>query len=522
MKRRMMAPLAALATAIVAAVLAAACGPGPIRTAPTSTPKPGVTPSPTAPAGVFVPTFTVQPCDYVLPDGQKPNTDVTCGTLTVLERRDGTSDRKLKLAVAILRATGDRRDDPIIYLAGGPGGPALDNDLQAFSKDFAAPLQATRDIVFLDQRGVGRSKPSLTCWEFDRIYFALNRQDDPSADAVQKCRDRLTAEDVALDYYNSVENARDIVDLADALRIDTYNLYGVSYGTRLALTAMRDAPQRIRSVVLDSAFPPPANFYLDRAPNVEAALNGLFDVCAASPACAAHAPNLRATFIDLLNRWNAQPQMVTVQDYGTGQYYQVPVDGNALLEVMFQSFYGQYAIPLLPSAIASAAQGDTRLVSLLASGASEAHESHALGMYLSVQCREEGPFNPVERVAQARTAGFAALSEFGRVDAQYFAEECARWAVAPAPPLENEPVRSDIPTLVLAGTLDAVTPPSYGRIAAGTLTHSTFVEFPGFGHAVLDPGCPMDIVAAFFDNPAAPVDTSCLATLPPIDFRSLP
>jgi pimeloyl-ACP methyl ester carboxylesterase len=137
-------------------------------------------------------------------------------------------------------------------------------------------------------------------------------------------------------------------------------------------------------------------------------------------------------------------------------------------------------------------------------------------MYLSVQCREEGPFNSLDNVVPVRT--FPVLSESKQGDVASIIEDCATWAVAPGAPFENAPVVSDLPTLVLAGQFDPITPPSQGYRAAETLGHATVVEFPGYGHGVLSEGCAMTIMAAFVDNPAAPVDTSCVVAMGPASF----
>jgi pimeloyl-ACP methyl ester carboxylesterase len=331
-----------------------------------------------------------------------------------------------------------------------------------------------------------------------------------------QCKWRLSTKS-DLNAYTSANNAADIIDLADALGYQQYNLYGVSYGTRLALTAMRDAPQRIRSVVLDSTFPPQAHLYVNHAVNLERSLDALFDACASDATCRSVAPNLRGTFFNLVAQLDAEPAEVLVQDFASGGVGYMLVDGGGLLEIMFHSFYDTSLIPALPMGIMQVARGDTRMLSALASGSSRFNANWSLGMYLSVQCHEEAPFNAPDAVAAASTAR---LTEDARASARSFIEECAAWGVPAAGAHENAAVTSDIPALVLAGQLDPITPPSYGREAAATLPRATFVEFAGFGHAVLSAGCPMDIVVRFLDDPAAPPDTSCSAAMPPLVFAT--
>jgi pimeloyl-ACP methyl ester carboxylesterase len=151
-------------------------------------------------------------------------------------------------------------------------------------------------------------------------------------------------------------------------------------------------------------------------------------------------------------------------------------------------------------------EGDYRMLEVLASYSSR-NAGDSAGMYLSVECADELPFEPAQAVPLR--GAFAGMAEAWAGVAASVKQDCGVWNVPASAPHENEPVRSDIPTLVLAGQFDPITPPAYGRQAAETLTRSTFVEFPGYGHAVLDYGCPMDVVLAFLADPSAPVDVSC-------------
>ena len=457
--------------------------------------------------------FQYHPCQFGVPDGQTNGQTIACGTLEVPERRYPRSERIVRLEVAILRASASpKQPDPIIYLAGGPGGRALEGDLSWWDREFAAPLQDTRDIIFFDQRGAGLSTPSLSCGEFDFMYQLMkyDSEDDASV-PLGECRWRLT-QTADVEAYNSVENAADIVDLARALGYVQYNLYGVSYGTRLALTAMRDAPAMIRSVILDSTVPLQWNMYAEMSAGFESSLNAFLDACAADATCRSFAPDLRGTLHSVIARLEADPAIVPIEDVGFGVVYEVYVDGGAFLRLLFDAFYDTSILPEIPRGILQVARGDYRMISTLASYSSR-NAGESIGMYLSVQCRDEGAFNPHEAIVPVRS--FPVLAEESRETVEQLHEDCATWAVPLAPPMENEPVVSDLPTLVLAGQFDPITPPSNGRRAAETLSRSTFIEFPGVGHGALVDVCARNIMSAFFDNPEAPVDTSCVAGMAP-------
>ena len=178
----------------------------------------------------------------------------------------------VNLAVAIIHAGGVRpRTDPILYLEGGPGGSALaDPDYWLESL-----LHTSRDIILLDQRGTGFSLPSLDCPETDAYTKEEDYGYDSMVAAATACRDRLTLDGVDLAQYNSANSAADVEDLRLALGIDKWNLYGVSYGTRLALTVMRYFPAGVRSVVLDSVYPPNVKGYTEDPANSIAAIEKL-------------------------------------------------------------------------------------------------------------------------------------------------------------------------------------------------------------------------------------------------------
>ena len=261
----------------------------------------------------FVATFESAACEMPLPEGQDP-ANVTCGWLTVPENRSHPEGRTIKLAVVTLAATGTNPEpDPLVILSGGPGQWAIDSVLPMFSGDFAAPIQSQRDIVIFDQRGSGRSQPALNCPEVSSYRDALGvlttTEQDAEIDAqiFRDCRDRLVREGNDLSGYSSAATAQDIDDLMTALGYDRFNLYGLSYGTRVALTALRDLPAaRIRSVVLDSVVPLQASG-VRTGSAVERSFDRLLADCAADPACDRAYPNLRQTTFDLIDQFNREP-----------------------------------------------------------------------------------------------------------------------------------------------------------------------------------------------------------------------
>ena len=467
-------------------------------------------------------------CDFKLPDGQDPN--ASCGHLTVPEDRGRAHGRTIRLAVAVLRATGEHRvSDPVVMLSGGPGDPALEGMMPKWTADVAAPLQAKRDLVFFDQRGTGRSQPALQCPEYTASVSAelaqpLTAEQDAAKlkSALRACHDRLVSEGVDLSAYTDAATAIDLHDLMKALGYSQWNLRGISNGTRVALTALRDEPDGIRSVVLDSTVPVQANWRADYSKDFERSLNTVFAACATDPGCNAAFPNFEQTFFTLVENLNASPITVQPTDPTTGEPFTVVITGDRLLLGVQQALYDTTLIPLLPLVITAAAGGDTALLTVAAARIA-APSANAQGVFRSDLCFEEIPFSTPDVVAMATDGVRAEIKEAGVIGINNLDDEvCAFWGARQPPALENEPVTSEVPALVLAGEYDPITPPAYGQLAAQTLANSFYFLFPGQGHGQLfnplAPTCAIDLVAAFLDDPTQRPDGSCVDALPAPHF----
>jgi pimeloyl-ACP methyl ester carboxylesterase len=184
----------------------------------------------------------------------------SCGYLVVPENRAIPNGRTIRLAVAIVPATTPTpAPEPVVYLAGGPGEDAI----QGAKYVIDAELNRERDLILVSQRGTYSSQPALTCAEIDEfrarnvglVYYASSTKQE-HVEVTQACHRRLAATGADLSAYNTSENAADLADLRTALDIDQWNVYGVSYGSDLALTYMRQHPEGIRAVTIDGVVPP--------------------------------------------------------------------------------------------------------------------------------------------------------------------------------------------------------------------------------------------------------------------------
>jgi pimeloyl-ACP methyl ester carboxylesterase len=470
---------------------------------------------------------------HACPFMQPVETTAACATLTVPASRATPTDEVVDLAVVVLESTGeDPAPDPIVYLEGGPGGSAV-----AWHEDWLdplSPLLERRHLILLDQRGTGYSTPSLACPEGAEVVEATIEAD---LDALRACHDRLTGEGIDLAAVSTPEIAADIADLRLAMGFDEWNVLSVSYGTRVALRLLDRDPEGLRSVVLDSVYPPDVVALESQAANAAAAITALLDACRAAPSCTDAVGDPTEALQRAVERLDAAPVEVTVGGVlGVGGATW-EVDGAELVGALFMALYDTQLLPDVPAALAAAAEGDVeealRLlgeVDVRARGsatgevdlrARSSATEDSDGTFFSVECREEARTSSREETARQAASMPSPLGDILTADALGVYDVCDFWESGTAEPTERDPVVSDVPTLVLAGEFDPITPPAWGHHAAATLSASTVVEFPGVGHAVITQGeCADDVVAAFLDRPEEPAEASCAASLPGVEFPS--
>ena len=460
----------------------------------------------------------------------------SCGYLVVPEDRRRPNGRSIRLMVAKFPARSpEKRADPVVYLAGGPGdiAPLEVNGL------IAANFIRDRDILVVSQRGTMFSEPALTCASVDdfsrellglRFYSEATKRAHLAA--TQTCHRELAATGADLSAYNSTENAADFADLRNLLGLTAWNVYGNSYGSYLAQTLMRDHPEGIRSVVLDSVLPPsytiPANWWITRA-----GFDNLFQACVAQAACNAAHPHLKETFAGLVNKLEAEPLTTTVRDRVTGKDLKVVLDGGALVDWLRNQNYAVALLRAAPGLIGGLAASRPEAIETIAkdrvSRAPPPGPSvPALGYGLSygVTCREDYPFATPQDLATAGREAFpnypASVQGEGVGGWAYVNEDCRDvWKVPAAPTAMHQPVASSIPTLLISGSFDTLTSLDGAKAAAASLSNATIISIQGVGHFVSSASpCAQAVIVSFVDDPHAP-DTSCAGALKPASFSSL-
>ncbi len=443
----------------------------------------------------------------------------SCGLLHVPEnRRNGAYGRMLELFVVRVAPVYDMGNPPVIYLDGGPGGAA-----SAAAWDvLESALRQENELILIDQRGTGYSKPSLNCPEMDEAAEAGG-----DSAALQHCRNRLLVEGIDLSAYNSANNAWDVQDLLVAMDIDAANIYGISYGTRLALTLARDFPARLRALILDGVYPPQAQLVSEQGKNGQGAFDQLFKDCANSPACASAYPNLREQFNATVDKLNESP--AEVLDWNT--YEEREMDGVEWINYFFSLLYDSTVLPYLPAFIAAHADGDFHNDLAPFPGEDESDDwveiptefeeldSDSEGMFHSVTCADEVAFDTYEAALEAGKELEPRMDQALTTAAIWLLDSCDLWNVPASHPREANAVHSDIPALLLSGAYDPITPGEWGALAARTLSGGWHYVFPAAGHGVLGShACADLLLRSFLDDPTARPDDDCVDALRPPDF----
>lgn len=435
--------------------------------------------------------------------------EARCGRLTVPENRNAPDGRTIDLNIAVVPATGSTpEDDPLFLLAGGPGQAGVETYGGAlFLFD---DVRQTRDIVLIDQRGTGESG-ALDCPNLESDDLPDVITNDEALALIDDCRAELETR-ADLTQYTTETAVADLDAVREALGYEAINLYGASYGTRLGLAYMRRHPDRVRTAVLDAVAGPELVLFRDMPRDGQRALDALFTRCAADAGCAAAFPDLEAEFDALLASLDP-PRGVTIRDPLSNEPVEMEMDRDRLMGVVFNLLYSgdfQTLVPLLVHHAAETGDLTPLVAQSLAVGEGGLLD---LGLLYSVACAEDAPL-----IDPAGAEAIQAETDFPLM-ADDFLRICADWPRGEAAADLREPLQSDIPTLLLSGDADPVTPPAYAASVAETLPNSRHLVLPGYGHGAIAAGCMPKVVAEFIrEGSAASLETACVDEIQPPPF----
>jgi pimeloyl-ACP methyl ester carboxylesterase len=397
--------------------------------------------------------------------------------------------------------------DPVVLLAGGPGQSAI--DVAGATLPLFTRLNQRRDLVFVDQRGTGRSAP-LRCASDDAAPLADRLDVGRSLRRLARCREQLAALPHGdLRHYTTPRAMEDLEAVRVALGAPQLNLVGASYGTRAALEYLRQQPQRVRRAVIDGVAPPDMVLPDSLAADAQAVLDRLFEACAREPACAAQRPHLAARWRELLA---GLPKPVEATDPVSGDRVSVMLTRHAVAAAVRGPLYAPALAAGLPYAIGEALRGRHTPLLGLASGLGVPRAAGvAEGMHFSVVCAEDAP-----RMAPA---GGLPASDFGDAFGAPYREACRDWPRLPLPEAFYAVPVSPAPVLAFSGGLDPVTPPRHGeRVVQALGPKARHVTVAHAGHGVIALGCARDVLQRFVEAEseaeALRVDARCLNDVP--------
>jgi pimeloyl-ACP methyl ester carboxylesterase len=419
-----------------------------------------------------------------------------CGTFAVPENRENPS-RMIDLNIASVRTKStEKKSDPVIMLAGGPG----QSSVESYPGTHAAfrKIRNDRDIILVDQRGTGQSNP-ISC-DFDMEIMEQASQDESLYfNELKKCVDNLDAD---TRYYTTPESIKDLEEVRKALKIEKWNLLGVSYGTRKASTYIKMFPDSIRSVILDGVVPHQEPLAQSHEVNLVNALRKQFAQCEAQPACKETFGDVEQQMWKLIEAVENQSPVVRIQNPMTGEYDEITLTKEYVAIALRLFSYSANSMNLVPLMIAKANQGQYETVASQALMIGSALQEGISNVEMSIICAEDAPFYDLKPSPENNL--------FGDNFLERTIKSCNVWPHIRVDASFKEPVSSDLPVLLLSGELDPVTPPSFAELAMETLSNSQHLVAKGQGHNVFPQGCMPKIIAQFVDDPESELDTECM------------
>ena len=426
-----------------------------------------------------------------------------CGWFEVAENRDAKDSKTIRIHVAVIPALRKQPlPDPLFIISGGPGQAA--SDFYLSSAGAFERLRGDRDLVVIDQRGTGKSQ-QLQCTlpdEFESVAF-------DKALAQRYTRDCLQALPGDPRYYTTSIAVRDLDEIRQALGYDKINFYGVSYGTRVAQHYLRRYPQHVRAAILDGVVPVELALGPTIAVHAQQALDNILHRCATDTACNTAFPNIAATFSRLRTELGQKSVPVSIPDPRTAKITPLDFTAMHMAAALRLLSYSDDTASLLPFLIHEAAHQRPQTMAAQALLVSRnLRDQMAMGMQNAVICTEDVPF--IADAAQADPA--IAASYLGKVFLEVLRANCEVWPRGVIDADFHAPLKSSVPTLLLSGDNDPVTPSSFGEQAAQGYSQGKHIVFAGQGHGQLASRCGVSLIRRFIESgTTANLDTSCVA-----------
>ncbi len=454
-------------------------------------------------------------CWFPIPEGVP---ETTCFRMFVPEVYGDQESSIINFPVVKIASSGDSNKSPVLHLGGGgPGNPiglgpnTAANWLWSWYQEVST--RNGRDLYIMDPRGVGMAQPVLVCKEYIPAFLAsLSKNltvDDElkwNIEVNKQCVSRLEEQGINLGGYNSLSVARDVESLRRALNIDYWSLYGVSYGSRYALTIAREYGETVESMVLDAAVFPNVRYMDNYSKNLEKAFERLIGYCNGDQTCKQSLVDPGGRFWQLVRKLKQTPVRSTIKHPVLDIQMNIVINGERFLSIFFNSLYDAQKFRELPGIIQSLENNqlgsfEANIHEWLAFQTDDDYGDASAAAHF---CYEESPFIDYNAALLHANSMRHELSESSVAQLRFNQEQCSRWPATPGNPIEGEPVQTAIPTLMLHGALDPVLPVEDLQNQLSHFDNVDYEIFSEMSHSIVGMHpCGEAIASAFFDHKLA-------------------
>lgn len=409
---------------------------------------------------------------------------ISCYLIPVLRDLSNKASGKFYLSVLVAPSLNKTNERPLLYLHGGPGIATLENVPRYLKSKTWKLIREKRPLIFFDYRGTGFSEPTLcadikdSLTEFSRTNKSPEAKQSYKVALYRKCRIQLLSNGIDVSTFNSFQLSEDAEAIRKSLQIDKWNVYGVSFGTTVALNLLRNHDKHISSMILDSPFPPNAP-WLDFVRPFDTCFKVLEKNISADSIAFSHFPSTRTDFVKAVSRLNKIPAKIKSND-NRDEY---DFNGDDFAWSVWTAMLKPNAIPFVPLVIHEIGNGKD---SILSKWVAAFNNPNSFGMFSELQSKAILCYEAKPRTeADTKTSLLAKYPDFSSFNIDFEGDVCEAWQPKGAGKQVFEPVVSSVPVLILSGEYDPVCPPFFGEITAKTLSKSTFIIVPSASHAAI-------------------------------------
>lgn len=443
-------------------------------------------------------------CSFINELGLKEK--VNCGVLTVPENHNNLKEKQINLTYVIIKSKKASNDAyPLIYLIGEPGGKTLTR--RTINRFINSPYRDNRDIILFDQRGVGFSSalPNMNNEVFRIMSKDITQVEESHemSKLLASIKDEIKSNGSSLAYYNTYQNAKDVGSIMEALGYEKYNIIGGSYGTTLGRVVQDYYPNKLHSIIHNAPSPLKMDFLISRLKSYELAIERLFNWCENDAKCSSNYPNLKSTYIEVINVLKSSPIHVDTDNF---RFTINAQDGLYLIRRLLYLNNSKELVPRLINALKTEEFG---LLQNVIEFEKRYNENLNFSMHLAVSSYEQiEPYATSSYIDSTYTASDLFPTKLGFFDAFY--QSGKDWQKQKASGIDKQFKKSNVPTLVMVNYYDPVTPPKNGHLFKKDLPNGQLLVLDEGGHgSVSNPECQTAFFKSFMDNPKAKLKTSC-------------